>query len=251
MFLLCSGRIKQVGISLPRFLCGSMAEEANSPMETEHVDSQDAAPASPPTPVLKKPAGKSAAKAKAAAKTAVKRKPTAALAKGKAAATSSMKVLQKPASARPPPVQKVFMKKPASCKAAAAASSWKYGSKGMAKVKQEEETHAEQGEEEEPEEDPTMEPLDKFAMDTTLKDRSKDFKFKQLLVQNSLPTWLKEAYQKTLSMKTGRVAEQRRLVNLALDRKPDGALVLSLDKPELRDVKDISFTCEYFCTLPQ
>ena len=203
MFLLCYGRIKQVGISPPRFLCGSMAEEANSPMETEHVDSQDAAPASPPTPVLKKPAGKSAAKAKAAAK------------------------------------------------AAAAASSWKYGSKGMEKVKQEEETHAEQGEEEEPEEDPTMEPLDKFAMDTTLKDRSKDFKFKQLLVQNSLPTLLREAYQKTLSMKTGRVAEQRRLVNLALDRKPDGALVLSLDKPELRDVKDISFTCEYFCTLPQ
>ena len=250
--------IKQVGLSPRRFVFRTMADEENSQMETDHVESQDpGSPAEvlPSPPGTKKPAAaKSAAKAKPAAKTVAKAKAaTKALAKGKPGAkAASMKVLKKPASAKPPPVQKAIMKKPASSKAKPAPSTWKHGSKGLSKKEEEEtQTHAEQGEEEEPEDDPTMEIQEKFAMDPTTKDRSKDFKFKQLLVQNTLPKWLKDAYQKTLTMKTGRVAEQRRLVNLALDRKPDGALVLSLDKPELRDVKDNSFTCEYFSTLPQ
>ena len=66
------------------------------------------------------------------------------------------------------------------------------------------------------------------------KDRSKDFKFKTLLTQGSLPAWLKTAWQKTTTMKSGRLAEQRRLVNLALDRKPDGALVLPLKSPNCK-----------------
>ena len=225
-----------------------MADGQNSQMETEEVDSQAQGSETDPgssTPGLKKPAAKTKAepKVKGAAKAAVK-----ALAKGKAAskAPSSMKVLKKPASAKPPPVQKPAMKKPASCKAAAASTLWKHGSKSLTKQDEEEENHEEHGEEEEPEDDPAMDIQEKFAMDTSTKDRSKDFKFKQMLAQNNLPTWLKEAYQKTLTMKSGRIAEQRRLVNLALDRKPDGALVLSLEKPEFRELKDNFVTCEHF-----
>ncbi|CAK8988156.1 unnamed protein product [Durusdinium trenchii] len=39
-------------------------------------------------------------------------------------------------------------------------------------------------------------------------------------------------------MKTGRVAEQRRLVNLCLDRTPGGTLLLNLDKPQLQQTKE-------------
>ena len=222
------------------------------PMDVEKEESgHDVDPPSENPPVLKKPAAKTAAKGKAKAKAKNLPKATPKV-EPKAAPTTSkaLKVLmKKPATAKPKAVKKAMMKKPASAMhASKGGSSWSVGSKGLEAMQTGEKDHGEQGEEEVQEEDEIMEvPEDKFGMDQKTKDRSKDFKFKTLLTQGSLPAWLKTAWQKTTTMKSGRLAEQRRLVNLALDRKPDGALVLSLEKPQLQDLKDICLpvvTCE-------
>eukprot|EP00435_Cladocopium_sp_Y103_P037694 s1514_g10.t1 len=200
----------------------SPAKSAGKP-ETEEAGPEVETPAGdhPPATPLKKPAAKSAAKSAAKGKAKAKASP-----KVEPKASGAMKVLKKPASAKPKAVLKTVLKKPASAKAASkGGSSWSVGTKGLEAMQiEEEKDQEEQAEEEMAEEDEVMEPEDKFQVDEKTKDRSKDFKFKTLLAQGCLPGWLKTAYTKTLNMKQGRVAEQRRLVNLALDRKPDGAL---------------------------
>ena len=85
-------------------------------------------------------------------------------------------------------------------------------------------TGDEEGEELDEEETKTQdavvesEELDVFETDQSKKDRSKDFKFKQLLSQRTLPAWIVKAWNETLKLKTGRVAKQREIVNQVLDR---------------------------------
>ena len=50
------------------------------------------------------------------------------------------------------------------------------------------------------------------------KDRSKNQKFQNLLKSGTLPSWLQAEWQKTLTMGAGRTMQQRRLVNLSIDR---------------------------------
>ena len=76
-----------------------------------------------------------------------------------------------------------------------------------------------------------------FDDDKSKMDRSKKAKFDAMYEDGSLPQWLADAWQASLTMKKGRTAEQRPLVNDAFDRDK-GHLVLSLDKPAFDTIKD-------------
>lgn len=108
-------------------------------------------------------------------------------------------------------------------------------------IKDEKEKEQEGEEEETKAEDAVVdiEEIDPFEIDSAKKDRSKDFKFKQLLSQGSLPEWVVKAWNDTSKLKTGRVAKQREIVNQVLDRTSNGTLALSLDKPVLSHIKDL------------
>lgn len=114
--------------------------------------------------------------------------------------------------------------------------SWAVGVKSV-EEKEEKEDKGE-GEEEEPMEMDECVAPDVFESDVTRKDRSKDNKFKALLAAGSLPGWVVQAWKKTESMKVGRVAEQRKLVNSIFDRDNLGRLVVNLSKPVLEEIKD-------------
>lgn len=177
---------------------------------------------------------------------AVMKRPGAKVPKSKATPKSKGKsAAKKPASAKAV-IKKPAMKPEPRSKPKA---TWACGSKSIPKHADDMDDE-EQAEEEQAEDDPECEEGgDKFEMCETTKDRSKDFKFKTLLAQGSLPAWLVTAWNKACKMKTGRVAEQRRLVNLCLDRTPGGTLLLNLDKPQLQQTKESCyFTCEWFCT---
>ena len=75
------------------------------------------------------------------------------------------------------------------------------------------------------------------------KDRSKNQKFQSLLKSGTLPSWLQAEWQKTLTMGAGRTLQQRRLVNLSIDRNKVG-LVLNVDKPEFQTIKNTYKTSE-------
>ncbi|CAK9019699.1 unnamed protein product [Durusdinium trenchii] len=117
-------------------------------------------------------------------------------------------------------------------------NEWAKGSKLI--PPEEEDADEEEAEEECLESDPIQDE-EPFEFDDKRKDRSKDNKFKLLLAQGTLPDWIKEAWEKTKSMRTGRSAAQRKIVNEALTRSPEGALELTLDKPSLQHLKE-SFT---------
>lgn len=124
--------------------------------------------------------------------------------------------------------------------------SWALGSKEAVVPHYDDADGAEEGEEERTEQDPPLDDGDHFecagvAGSATKKDRSKDNKFKQLLSQGSLPKWLEKAWSDTLKLKVGRPAAQRRLVNEALTRTPDGALKVTLDKATFAEFKDFYF----------
>ena len=89
------------------------------------------------------------------------------------------------------------------------------------------------------------EPGDTFEVDTVRKDRSKDNKFKALLLSKSLPDWVVKAWQSTLSMTTGKQAKQRELVNKILERSSDGRLVINTENPQLQTMKDMLFLLRY------
>lgn len=174
----------------------------------------------------------------------VRRKPSAAKAK---------------ATVRPKTVMKATLKKPAASsqkdtpRKRPAANLDEAQPKGQPKTKvvktnewakgsklippEEEDADEEEAEEECLESDPIQDE-EPFEFDDKRKDRSKDNKFKLLLAQGTLPDWIKEAWEKTKSMRTGRSAAQRKIVNEALTRSPEGALELTLDKPSLQHLKD-------------
>ena len=161
----------------------------------------------PETPSMKKPATakpKAKGKAKGKPKSKAKAKAKSASNKGK-----NKKVKDgdgdKPTLKRPAASEKAEPKKAEPKKGQG--SSSKGGSSWAKALDKEEETSDEQPEEEEMEHAPCD---TDFAMDqgeepeATKKDKSKDAKFKRLLAQHQLPSWLEEAYNATLTMKSGR-----------------------------------------------
>ena len=147
------------------------------------------------------------------------------------------------------------MKRPASAassKAApqkAAASSKPEGPAWATGIQDEKEKEQEGEEEEAKVEDSVadIEGIDPFETDKRKKDRSKDFKFKQLLSQGSLPPWVVKAWNDS-KLKVGRVAKQREIVNQDLDRTSEGTMVLNLDKPVLSHIKDLCAVLKKICT---
>ena len=100
------------------------------------------------------------------------------------------------------------------------------------------ETEEDDSEEEEVAEvDGVAEEMSFFDDDSSKMDRSKRAKFVAMYEDGSLPQWLADAWRTSLTMKKGRTAEQRTLVNDAFDRDK-GHLVLSLDKPAFDTIKD-------------
>lgn len=89
---------------------------------------------------------------------------------------------------------------------------------------------AEQGEEDALQEDDLVHEVDFFATDAQTKDKVKDAKFKKMFGNGDLPDYLMKAWEKTMTMKVGRVCKQRGLINACFDRI-GGGLKLSLDKP--------------------
>ena len=76
-----------------------------------------------------------------------------------------------------------------------------------------------------------------FDDDKSKMYRSNKATFVAMYEDGSLPQWLADAWRTSLTMKKGRTAEQRTLVNEAFDRDK-GHLVLSLDKPAFDTIKD-------------
>ena len=82
------------------------------------------------------------------------------------------------------------------------------------------------------------------------RDQSKTKKFKAMLKDGSLPEHVAEAWEKTLSLKTGKAAKQRDLVNKAFVKK-GGKLALNLQDPFFESLRDTTFvfrcyTFEFF-----
>lgn len=97
----------------------------------------------------------------------------------------------------------------------------------------------EHGSQEEPGAEAALEEVpDTFEVDEARKDRSKDNKFKQLLLGGNLPDWVKKAWQATLKLTTGRQQKQRELVNKVLERTEDGRLQVNADNPQLETLKE-------------
>ena len=206
-----------------------------TPMKAKAAQKAKASPKAP----VKKPKAK-AAKAKAktkVTKASLKKKPAA----NKGAKTDKSEDEEPPTKVTPKAKAKAKanLKRPAAAGASSSkgAPDWASG----IQLEKEDETGAE-GEEEAPK---TMDAvvdaddMEVFETDQAKKDRSKDFKFKQLLAQNSLPAWVVKAWNETLKLKTGRVAKQREIVNQVLDRTSSGTLVVNLDKPVLSHIKDL------------
>ncbi|CAE7419868.1 unnamed protein product [Symbiodinium natans] len=101
-----------------------------------------------------------------------------------------------------------------------------------------EDAEEEGGEEEEAEVDEEIDVFNTDPETQTKKDRAKDFKFKQMYQNNQLPDWLAAKYRETLSMKVGRVEQQRKLVNMCLDRTKDQKLVVNLNKPMFKEMQE-------------
>ena len=81
--------------------------------------------------------------------------------------------------------------------------------------------------------------------DQATRNRSKNTKFKSLMKSGLLPEWFANQWNKSLSMKAGRVDTQRKLVNLAIDRDPSsGKLMLNTDKGFFKTLKDCSWKHE-------
>ena len=207
--------------------------------------------ASPKAPAKKPKAKASPTKAKAKAKTkvmndkVVKKRPAAKEKSDKS--NKSEPEVEEPPMKRPAASAKASMKRPAA-KSTASGSKDVQGPDWASGIQLGEKTDA--GDEEEPQEldeeetktqDAVVETeeLDVFETDQTKKDRSKDFKFKQLLSQGTLPAWIVKAWNETLKLKTGRVAKQREIVNQVLDRTSSGTLVVNLDNPVLSHIKDL------------
>lgn len=199
--------------------------------------------ASPKTASVKKtPQQKAKAKAKA------KTKPKG---EAKASPGKSMKVLKKPSkptgstapkpkTPKEPKDSNGPLKKPSSKTGKGSSLAWASGVPVEEKETEIPQETQEDGEEEDPVVDMEVDHTHhgKFGQSDSTKDRSKDQKFKLLLASKSLPDWVLKAWDKTLSMKTGRQAEQRKLVNSILDRTPGGKLLVNLDKPELQQMKE-------------
>ena len=159
------------------------------------------------TPSMKKPAtAKPKAKGKAKGKPKGKSK-----AKAKSGSNKGKNKKVKDGDGDKPTLKRPAASEKAEPKKAEPKKGQGSGSKGCSSwakaLDKEEETSDEQPEEEEMEHDPCD---TDFAMDqgeepeANKKDRSKDAKFKRLLAQHQLPSWLEEAYNATLTMKSGR-----------------------------------------------
>lgn len=200
---------------------------------------------SPKAPVKKPKSKASPAKAKAKVKNDKVKKRPAAKEKSDKSDKSEAEV-EEPPMKRPAAKAKASMKRPAA-KSTASGSKDVQGPDWASGIQLGEKADAgdEEGEELDEEETKTQdavvetEELDVFETDQTKKDRSKDFKFKQLLSQGTLPAWIVKAWNETLKLKTGRVAKQREIVNQVLDRTSSGTLVVNLDKPVLSHIKDL------------
>ena len=97
------------------------------------------------------------------------------------------------------------------------------------------------GEEEVIEEDPVENPFQEYESEDSkcTKDRSKNAKFLKMF--NSLPAYIKEAWENTKKLKTVRTEAQRVIVNEAIDRNPvTGKLVLNTEKQMFQEMKDIA-----------
>ena len=192
------------------------------------------------TPSMKKPAtAKPKAKGKAKGKPKGKSK-----AKAKSGSNKGKNKKVKDGDGDKPTLKRPAASEKAEPKKAEPKKGQGSGSKGCSSwakaLDKEEETSDEQPEEEEMEHDPYD---TDFAMDqgeeseANKKDRSKDAKFKRLLAQHQLPSWLEEAYNATLTMKSGRTEKQREIVNAAFDSS-GGKLVLSTEKPLFKEMKE-------------
>ena len=245
------------------FPVGSMADaeqpdekqaEGDPPHEAEGLVTPKKKPAAAQVAASPKvvPSPKTAATAKAASEAATK----ASLPKGKAKCKAKAKAkapsgIKRPAAAvestpKKAAKAKAGMKKPAA--AGKSSMDWALGIKPAENEENEadekdaqeevEEEMMEDPEEEEQQDEEEGDDIDPFEMDQRKKDRSKDNKFKMLLAQKSLPSWIVQAWEKTKSMKTGRTIEQRKLVNQVLDRTANGHLVVNLNKPALQNLQD-------------
>ena len=70
-----------------------------------------------------------------------------------------------------------------------------------------------------------------------VKDMRKDFKFKARLKDGSLPDYIVKELVKPTEMKTGRHAEQWKLMN-SLFQKQNGKLIINLNDRRVEELKD-------------
>ena len=185
--------------------------------------------------------------------------PTTPKAKGKAKAKSKAKAKGKPKAKPTPkkspdsskknkkdtsPKKETTMKRPAKAEtlkrpATKGHTEVPEAKSNKRKVPEWAEEIEEHGSQEEPGAEAVLEEVpDTFEVDEARKDRSKDNKFKQLLLSGTLPDWVKKAWQATLKLTTGRQQKQRELVNKVLERTEDGRLQINADNPQLETLKE-------------
>lgn len=213
----------------------------STPTKSMKKDSKKAIPKSTPKKTPQKPSGKPGAKSKAQAK-AKQVKKNEKKGKGKGG------VLKKP-SAKTESGTKETEKKNSGKNASSSSTQKKPAcseetkkgkrgwNEGLQVEEEKDEEMKEEGEEEYPHETDDV-VNDEFQMavvdpvdDMASVDRSKKQKFLQMLTDGSLPSYIKQEWTKSLTLKTGKLELQRRLINSAFDRTEQGKLLLSLNKP--------------------
>ncbi|CAK9017474.1 unnamed protein product [Durusdinium trenchii] len=237
--------------------CGKKEEDKKSPPTPDEPKPVHDAPH---TPVKKAKAAK--AKAKGSPKAKAKSSPKAK-AKGSPKPKSVMKaVLEKPSTAKLPkkPAEeekvdkaeakaksknKKKRKAEAEKKKKEEAAEKKKKEEAAEKKKKEEEDTVQKkpGEKEEPEEpeeeacgfedDPSVDP---GATET--RDRCKMQKFNKMYQAGQLLPWIKEEWEKTLTMKSGKRERQSLIVNSLFDRSEAGRLVLNANKAVFQSMKE-------------
>ena len=101
-------------------------------------------------------------------------------------------------------------------------------------------------EEENQEQDPEVNPGEIDFNPEQRKDRSKNKKFMLMLHGGGLPEFVTAEWQRTLTLKTGKLDAQRKLINTVFQKK-DGKLQVRLDAPYVAQLKDHTQSKYYIC----
>ena len=132
----------------------------------------------------------------------------------------------------------VALKKPAASDSKAGkSSSWKEGI--LKEEKKKDENKKEEAEKEDPEEETgDFEDDACVPVESETRDRSKMQKFTAMYQAGQLPDWIKEEWDKTKAMKSGKRERQSLIVNSLFDRSEQGRLLVNTDKPFFRSMKE-------------